>query len=71
MSESKGRAFAHSEGSQDESLAVLRNYWGHSDFRPGQWDVIGAILSDRDVKPLIRERMETIVAEGNPKVAFS
>ena len=29
------------------------------------------ILSDRDVKPLIRERMETIIAEGTPKISFS
>ena len=28
------------------------------------------ILSERDVKSLIQERMETIVAEGHPKTAF-
>jgi ATP-dependent DNA helicase RecQ len=49
MSEWQGKATAHPEGSEDEALAILRKYLGHSDFRPGQRDVIDAILSDRDV----------------------
>ncbi len=29
----------------DQALSTLRKHWGHTDFRPGQWEVIEAVLS--------------------------
>ncbi len=31
-----------------EAEAVLHRYWGHSSLRPGQWEVIQAVLAGRD-----------------------
>lgn len=33
---------------QDEALEILKKYWNHDHFRPMQWEVISAILEDRD-----------------------
>ena len=32
----------------DAATKVLQRYWGHSEFRPGQWELIDAVLSGRD-----------------------
>ncbi|MCH8276298.1 MAG: ATP-dependent DNA helicase RecQ [Bacteroidetes bacterium] len=33
----------------ERALVFLRRYWGHADFRPGQWRTIQAVLEGRDV----------------------
>jgi ATP-dependent DNA helicase RecQ len=34
--------------SRDDAVAMLRKYWGHDDFRPGQWAAIEALLAGND-----------------------
>ncbi len=39
--------------SYDEARAVLQKYWGHADFRPGQWEIIEHVLSGRDLLAIL------------------
>ncbi|MGO4405709.1 DNA helicase RecQ [Bosea sp. RAF48] len=34
---------------ESEARAILKSVWGYDDFRPGQWEVIEAALTGRDV----------------------
>ena len=34
-------------------LALLRQYWGHQQFRPGQQEIIEAVLAGRDALALL------------------
>ena len=36
-----------------DPLALLRQYWGHQQFRPGQQEIIEAVLAGRDALALL------------------
>lgn len=36
-----------------EARSVLQRYWGHDDFRPGQWDIIRSALEGRDLLAIL------------------
>ena len=42
-----------SDISYEDARRVLRRYWGHSDFRPGQWDIIRTVLEGRDLLAIL------------------
>jgi ATP-dependent DNA helicase RecQ len=42
-----------SDISYEDAQRVLRHYWGHDDFRPGQWDIIRTALEGRDLLAIL------------------
>jgi len=48
------RETAHSQiYSRNAALGVLEKYWGHTSFRPGQWEAIDALLKGTDTMAVL------------------
>ncbi len=39
--------------SYERARGVLQRYWGHDDFRPGQWEIVRTILEGRDLLAIL------------------